>query len=54
MDSSILKYDGRQIIGSEIADKIKKILRVNEDDDTTVDLINDGQQLLVQLPFERS
>ena len=36
-----------------IADKIKKILRVNEDDDTTVELINDGQQLLVQLPFER-
>ena len=24
MDSSILKYDGRQIIGSEIADKVKK------------------------------
>ena len=24
MDSSILKYDGRQIIGSEISDKFKK------------------------------
>ncbi len=36
-----------------IADKIKKILRVNEDDDTNVEQINDGQQLLVQLPFER-
>ncbi len=36
-----------------IAQKVKKILKVNEDDDTTVDLINGGQQLLVQLPAER-
>ena len=36
-----------------IAEKIRRILRVNEDDDTVVNLINDGQQLLVQLPFER-
>lgn len=36
-----------------IAEKVKKILKVNEDDDTTVDLINGGQQLLVQLPAER-
>ena len=36
-----------------IADKIRRILRVDEDDDTVVNLINDGQQLLVQLPFER-
>ena len=36
-----------------IASKIKKILQVNEDDDTTVNIINDGQQLLVQLPEER-
>ncbi|WP_368660215.1 hypothetical protein [Methanobrevibacter sp.] len=36
-----------------IATKMKKILQVNEDDDTSVNLINDGQQLLVQIPFER-
>ena len=36
-----------------IAEKIRRILRVNEDDDTAVDLINGGQQLLVQLPYER-
>ena len=36
-----------------IAEKVKKILMVNEDDDTTVNLINGGQQLLVQLPAER-
>ena len=27
-----------------IADKIRKILRVNDEDDTVVELINDGQQ----------
>ena len=36
-----------------IGEKIKRILQVNEDDDTSVNLINEGQQLLVQLPFER-
>ena len=36
-----------------IGEKIRKILQVSEDDDTTVNLINGGQQLLVQLPFER-
>lgn len=36
-----------------IADKIKRIVQVNEDDATNVSLINNGQQLLIQLPNER-
>lgn len=33
--------------------KIKRIVQVNEDDATNVSLINNGQQLLIQLPNER-
>lgn len=36
-----------------IAEKIKRIIQVEEDDETNVELINGGQQLLVQLPHER-
>jgi methyl-coenzyme M reductase beta subunit len=36
-----------------IADKITKMLRVSEDDDFNLQVLNGGKQLLVQLPSER-
>lgn len=36
-----------------IGEKIRKMVRISDDDDTSVSLINDGNQLLVQVPKER-
>ncbi|PAV07775.1 coenzyme-B sulfoethylthiotransferase subunit beta [Methanosphaera cuniculi] len=36
-----------------IADKIRKMLQVSEDDNTSVEVLNNGKQLLVQVPSVR-
>ncbi|MDO5842639.1 MAG: coenzyme-B sulfoethylthiotransferase subunit beta [Methanobrevibacter ruminantium] len=36
-----------------IGEKIKKMVRISDDDDTAVSMINGGNQLLVQVPKER-
>ncbi|XRP96835.1 coenzyme-B sulfoethylthiotransferase subunit beta [Methanocaldococcus sp. 16A] len=36
-----------------IAEKIKRIVQIDEDDDTVVKLINGGKQILLQLPSKR-
>ena len=36
-----------------IGEKIRKMVRISDNDDTSVSLINDGNQLLVQVPRER-
>ena len=36
-----------------IAEKIKKLVQTSEDDDTNIRLINNGQQILVQVPTTR-
>jgi methyl-coenzyme M reductase beta subunit len=36
-----------------ISDKIKKMVRIQKDDDTGISIINNGNQLLVQLPTSR-
>lgn len=36
-----------------IADKMEKILKVSDDDDLNIKLLNDGKQALVQIPSER-
>ena len=36
-----------------IGEKIRKMVRISNNDDTSVSLINDGNQLLVQVPRER-
>ncbi|MCQ8905732.1 MAG: methyl-coenzyme M reductase subunit beta, partial [Methanothermobacter sp.] len=36
-----------------IAEKVKKLVQTSEDDDTNIRLINNGQQILVQVPTTR-
>ena len=36
-----------------IAEYVEKVVRVSEDDDTSVKLINDGKQMAVQIPSKR-